>query len=96
MGRDLRKKVFTKVISFSNAELDKFSTASLITRSTNDVQQIQMVTVMLLRMVLYAPILAIGGIINVVKYNSGMEWIIILAVVCVTCINFCFNGCCNA
>ena len=71
VGRDLREKIFTKVMSFSNAELDKFSTASLITRSTNDVQQIQMVSVMLLRMVLYAPILAIGGIINVVNYSSG-------------------------
>jgi ATP-binding cassette subfamily B protein len=86
VGRDLRQKVFTKVISFSSAELDKFSTASLITRSTNDVQQIQMVTVMLLRMVLYAPILAIGGIVNVVNYNSGMEWIIVLAVALVICI----------
>lgn len=86
VGRDLRQKVFTRVMSFSNAEMDKFSTASLITRSTNDVQQIQMVTVVLLRMVLYAPILAIGGIINVINYNSGMEWIIILAVGAVICI----------
>lgn len=86
VGRDLRQKVFTKVMSFSNAELDRFSTASLITRSTNDVQQIQMVTVVLLRMVLYAPILAIGGIINVVNYKSGMEWIIVLAVAVVICI----------
>ncbi len=86
VGRDLRQKVFTKVISFSNAELDRFSTASLITRSTNDVQQIQMVTVMLLRMVLYAPILAIGGIVNVINYDSGMEWIIILAIAVVICI----------
>lgn len=86
VGRDLRQKVFTKVMSFSNAELDKFSTASLITRSTNDVQQIQMVTVMLLRMVLYAPILAIGGIVNVNNYGSGMEWIIVLAVAIVICI----------
>ncbi|MFQ6930312.1 MAG: ABC transporter transmembrane domain-containing protein [Eubacterium sp.] len=73
-------------MSFSNAELDKFSTASLITRSTNDVQQIQMVSVILLRMVLYAPILAIGGIINVVNYSSGMEWTIVLAVAVVVCI----------
>lgn len=86
VGRDLRKKVFTKVMSFSNAELDRFSTASLITRSTNDVQQIQMVSVMLLRMVAYAPILAIGGIINVIHYHSGMEWIIVLAVAAVICI----------
>lgn len=80
VGRELRSKVFKKVMGFSNAELDKFSTASLITRSTNDVQQIQMVTVFLLRMVLYAPLLAIGGIINISKYNSGMSWIIVLAI----------------
>lgn len=86
VGRDLRSRVFRKVIGFSNAELDKFSTASLITRSTNDVQQIQMVTVMLLRMVLYAPILAIGGIINIRHYNSGMNWIIILAIALIICL----------
>ena len=86
VGRDLRAKVFRKVIGFSNAELDRFSTASLITRSTNDVQQIQIVTVMLLRMVLYAPILAIGGIINVRQYNSGMSWIIVLAIAMVSCL----------
>lgn len=86
VGRDLRSKVFRKVIGFSDAELNQFSTASLITRSTNDVQQIQMVTVMLLRMVLYAPILAIGGIINISQYNSGMNWIIVLAVALVMCL----------
>lgn len=80
VGKKLRRNVFSKVIGFSNAELDKFSTASLITRSTNDVQQIQFVTVILLRIVLYAPILAIGGIINIQRYKSGMAWIIILAV----------------
>lgn len=80
VGRNLRRRVFSKVIGFSNAELDKFSTASLITRSTNDVQQIQFVSVILLRVVLYAPILAIGGIINIQKYRSGMAWIIVLAV----------------
>ena len=83
IGRDLRGKVFKKVMGFSNAELDKFSTASLITRSTNDVQQIQMVTIMLLRMVLYAPILAVGGIINIRNYNSGMSWTIVVAVAAV-------------
>ena len=83
VGRDLRSKVFRKVIGFSGAELDKFSTASLITRSTNDVQQIQFATVMMLRMVLYAPILAIGGIINISRYDSGMNWIIVLAIVVV-------------
>ncbi len=86
VGRDLRSSIFRKVMSFSNAELDRFSTASLITRSTNDVQQIQFVTVMLLRMVLYSPILAIGGIINISKYESGMSWIIVLAVALVLCI----------
>ncbi|MCH5204242.1 MAG: ABC transporter ATP-binding protein [Oscillospiraceae bacterium] len=86
VGRDLRHKVFTKVIGFSSAELDNFSTASLITRSTNDVQQIQIVTVMLLRMVLYAPILAVGGIINISRYNSGMSWIIVLAIGLVLCL----------
>ena len=86
VGRDLRGRVFRKVIGFSNAELDRFSTASLITRSTNDVQQIQFVTVMLLRMVLYAPILAIGGIINIRQYRSGMSWIIVLAIALVMCL----------
>ena len=86
VGRDLRGRVFRKVIGFSNAELDRFSTASLITRSTNDVQQIQFVTVMLLRMVLYAPILAIGGIINIRQYHSGMSWIIVLAIAAVMCL----------
>ena len=86
VGRDLRSNVFRKVIGFGNAELDKFSTASLITRSTNDVQQIQFVTVMLLRMVLYAPILAIGGIINIIRYESGMSWIIVLAIAVVLCV----------
>lgn len=86
VGRDLRGNIFRKVIGFSNAELDRFSTASLITRSTNDVQQIQIVTVMLLRMVLYAPILAVGGIVNVSRYKSGMNWIIILAIAIVSCL----------
>ena len=86
VGCELRKNVFSKVIGFSNAELDQYSTASLITRTTNDVQQIQMVTVMLLRMVLYAPILAIGGLINIRKYESGMGWIIVLAIVLVVCV----------
>ncbi len=79
-GRNLRNRVYNKVVSFSSAEMDKFSTASLITRSTNDIQQIQMVTVMLLRMVLYAPIIGIGGIIKVSNTNTGMGWIIGVAV----------------
>lgn len=81
IGMTLREKVFKNVVGFSNAEMDKFSTASLITRSTNDIQQIQMVSVMLLRMVAYAPILGIGGILNVMQTGAGMGWIIVLAVV---------------
>lgn len=81
VGRDLRSNVFKKVVGFSNREFDQFSTASLITRSTNDIQQIQMLTVMMLRMVLYAPILGIGGIIKVFRTNVSMSWIIALAVV---------------
>lgn len=80
IGRNLRNRVFAKVVSFSNAEMDKFSTASLITRSTNDIQQVQMVVVMLLRMVLYAPIIGIGGVIKVVNTGTGMGWIIGVAV----------------
>ena len=80
-GRDLRGRVFHKVVGFSNNEFDHFSTASLITRSTNDIQQIQLIIVMLLRIVLYAPILAIGGIIQVFQTNVSMSWIIGLAVV---------------
>lgn len=81
IGRDLREKVFRKVVSFSNAEMDKFSTASLITRSTNDIQQIQMVAVLLLRMVAYAPIVGAGGVIKVMETGAGMGWIIVLAIV---------------
>lgn len=80
VGRDLRKRVFNKVVSFSNAEMDKFSTASLITRSTNDIQQVQMVEVMLLRMVCYAPIIGIGGVFKVLSTKTGMSWIIVVAV----------------
>ena len=80
-GRDLRNKVFHKVVGFSNNEFDHFSTASLITRSTNDIQQIQLIIVMLLRIVLYAPILAIGGVVQVFQTNVSMSWIIALAVV---------------
>lgn len=80
IGRGLRKDVFRKVVGFSNGEFDKFSTASLITRSTNDIQQIQLLTVMILRMVLYAPIMAAGGIFKVFRTNVDMSWIIALAV----------------
>lgn len=81
VGRDLREKTFKQVVSFSNAEMDKFSTASLITRSTNDIQQIQMVISMMLRMILYAPVLGIGGIIKVINTGANMGWIIVLAVI---------------
>lgn len=81
IGMTLRENVFKKVVGFSNAEMDRFSTASLITRSTNDIQQIQMVSVMLLRMVAYAPILGIGGVLKVVQTGAGMGWIIVLAII---------------
>lgn len=81
VGRDLRDKVFKRVVRFSNAEMDRFSTASLITRSTNDIQQIQMVSAMLLRIVAYAPILGIGGVLKVIKTGAGMGWVIALAII---------------
>ena len=80
IGRDLRRQVFGKVIHFSNAETDRFSTASLITRTTNDIQQVQMTAVMLLRIVIYAPILGIGGILRVSRTDTSLSWIIVLAV----------------
>ncbi len=83
MGRDLRSDVFTKVLSFSNREMDQFSTASLITRSTNDIQQVQNLIVILIRIVIYAPILAIGGIMKIVNTNVSMSWILILGVVAI-------------
>ena len=83
IGRDLRGRVFRKVLSFSGGETDRFSTASLITRSTNDIQQVQMVCVLLLRMVLYAPVLGIGGIVKVSHTETGMSWIIAVAVVAI-------------
>ena len=81
IGRDLRRETFSSVIHFSNAEIENFSTASLITRTTNDIQQVQFVCVILLRMVAYAPILGIGGIFHVVQGNTGLAWIIVLDVV---------------
>lgn len=84
IGMELRGNVFKNVLGFSNVEINRFSTASLITRSTNDIQQIQMVSVMLLRMVFYAPILGIGGILKVVNTRTGMGWIIVLAVVVIS------------
>ena len=80
IGRDLRARVFRKVLSFSSAEMDKFSTASLITRSTNDVTQIQAVCVMLVRIVLYAPIIGLGGVVMVARTKTGLGWVIALAV----------------
>lgn len=80
IGKNLRERIFCKVVSFSHTEIDQFSTASLITRSTNDIQQIQMVSIMLLRVVAYAPIMGIGGIIKVAGTKTGMDWIIVIAV----------------
>ena len=80
-SRDLRRDVFTKVESFSNTEFDKFSTASLITRTTNDITQIQMVVVMIMRMVFYAPIIGVGGVIRAIGKSANMWWIIAVAVI---------------
>ena len=81
LGHDLRNSVYRKVMSFSSREYHKFSTASLITRSTNDVQQVQMVMAMMFRIVLYAPILGIGGVIRVLNTDASMTWILGVAVV---------------
>ena len=83
IGRDLRSRVFERVMRYSSAEMDQFSTASLITRCTNDVQQVQLVMTMILRMVLYAPVMGMWGVVNVAATGSGMEWIIVLAVLTV-------------
>jgi ATP-binding cassette subfamily B protein len=83
LGRNLRYKVFEKVTSFSNAEFDNFSTASLITRSTNDIQQVQQFMVMLLRMVFYAPILGVGGVIRAINTNTSMAWIVAVGVIAI-------------
>lgn len=80
IGRDTRKAVFSKVMSFGHGEMDKFSTASLITRSTNDIQQIQITCVMILRMVSYAPIMGIGACIKVAATKTGMAWVTAVAV----------------
>lgn len=80
LGQELRRRMFDKVLAFSGKELDKFSTASLITRTTNDIQQIQLIIVMLLRIVIYAPIIAIGGIIKVISTQASLLWVIALAV----------------
>ena len=81
LGRNLRNSIYRKVISFSGKELNQFSTASLITRSTNDVQQVQMLFTLLFRIVLYAPILGIGGVYKVFQTDASMTWILALAVV---------------
>ena len=86
VGLQLRDKVFRKTLSFSNAEIDKFTTASLITRSTNDIQQVQMAAIMVLRIVFFAPILGIGGVIKVSGTQSGMGWIIGVALGVITTI----------
>lgn len=80
LGRDLRSMVYEKVLSFSNKEMDQFSTASLITRSTNDIQQVQNMIVMLIRIVIYSPILAVGGIIKAIRTSTSMSWIMALGV----------------
>ena len=80
IGKTLRNRVFEKVVGFSNSEINQFSTASLITRSTNDIQQVQLATTMMIRIILYAPIIGIGGIIKVIHTGAGMGWIIVCAV----------------
>ncbi len=80
MARDIRRDVFSKVESFASTEFDKFSTASLITRNTNDITQIQMVVIMMVRMVFYAPLIGIGGIIKVLSKDSPLAWLILIAV----------------
>ncbi|MDR0357211.1 MAG: ABC transporter ATP-binding protein/permease [Clostridiales Family XIII bacterium] len=81
VSRDLRQRVFDKTLDFSGAEMDKFTAASLITRNTNDIQQIQIAMVMLLRMVLYAPVLGVGGVMKVVGTDTGMGWIVLVSVI---------------
>lgn len=81
VGRDLRVKLYKNVMGFSNSEMEKFSTASLITRTTNDVQQVQLTTVLVLRMILYAPIIGVGGVLKVMGTGAGMGWVIALAVI---------------
>ncbi len=86
LSRNLRKMVFEKVERFSNTEMDKFSTSSLITRTTNDITQIQMLIVIMIRMVIYAPILGIGGVIRAISKSTSMSWIIGLAVALLLCL----------
>ncbi len=86
VGRDLRHRVFSKVLTFSHTELDEFSAASLITRSTNDIVQVQIVVTMLLRMVLYAPIMGIGGVVKVVGTKTGLGWIVVVGIAGLACL----------
>ncbi|MDR1815965.1 MAG: ABC transporter ATP-binding protein/permease [Clostridiales Family XIII bacterium] len=86
VGRRLRRESFEHIMAFSNAEMDRFSPASLITRCTNDIQQIQMAMVMFLRMVLFAPAMAVGGIIMVMRTDTGLSWIIVVAVICLAAV----------
>lgn len=83
LARELRTRIFKKVVNFSNKEFEQFSTASLITRTTNDIQQIQLSMTMLFRIVVYSPILAIGGFIKVFNTSSEMEWVLGVAVICI-------------
>ena len=85
-ARDIRREVFKKVESFSSAEFDQFSTASLITRSTNDITQVQLVIFLIMRMVIYAPIIGVGGVIRAVAKSASMWWIIALAVLVLLCL----------
>ena len=86
IGRDLRNQLFARVVGFSEAEIGSFSAASLITRGTNDVQLVQNVSIMLMRMVMYAPIMAVGGIVMVMVTNASMGWVIVAAIVAVLCV----------
>lgn len=82
MCRTIRNDLFTNIESFSNAEFDRFSTSSLITRTTNDITQIQTLIVMIIRMIFYAPIMAIGGFVHALANSKSMSWIIALAIIC--------------
>ncbi len=88
LSRDLRERVFSKVISFSGAEYNKFSTASLITRSTNDIQQVQLLMTMIFRVVLYAPIMGVGGVMKAWQTNASMTWVLALAVIAIMLVVF--------
>lgn len=88
MARNLRKAVFEKVESFSNNEFDKFSTASLITRTTNDITQVQMLMIMLLRIVLFAPMMGLGALYKAITHSTSMTWIILMILVVISVVIF--------